>query len=115
MSEPCLYIKIRSQERREKEGQRGSPGSQLPPNRAPSAGQAPRIEAGQLDFYTLKSGPFVHEEKGVAIVCKLGRMPGPLCRSIEDTNNACKTHYSQTTPLTLMAQRSGPWARKCQN
>lgn len=37
-----------------------------------------------------------------------------LCRNINDINNAGKMHYSQTTPLTLMAQVSH-WARKCRN
>ena len=117
VSEPCLYIKIMSHERRGKEGQGAPQGFTPRPKWNPIswAGTQDRTEARQLDFYMLKSAPFVHQvrETGSNSV-QAGEGAGPLCRSISDSNNACKMRYSQTTPDPRGSEVS-PWARKCQN
>lgn len=53
----------------------------------------------------LKSGPLVHKVREMG-GHYLQAGEDALCRSNNDTNNACKMHSSRTTPLILMAQRS---------
>lgn len=94
VSEPCLYIKIMSEwEGKEAGGPRGaSEGFHSPQIETPSAGQAPRTEARQLDPSMLKSELFVHQVRDMGSSHRLQGVedaPHPR-RSNDDTSNACK-------------------------